>query len=267
MAIGTSPKRTPYPRSTLQRFAVLLAVILQIGATFLPSLGIGEDIGSRSDATRTLITPAGWAFAIWGPLFAGSALFAIYQALPSQRYSALLNRIAWPTAGAFALNGLWALYTQIYALTIASVIIIGVSLVCILITYRILVHLDRDFTAVERWVAMLPLSALAAWLTAATIVNISATLLYYGVGAESDHIMLAAGIVAVGGIIAAVAVWRGRGNPVYAAVFLWALLAIYSAGGQSAPAIAFATIAAGLLVLGSVLMKLRHAANRKHWLG
>ena len=107
MAIGTSPKRTPYPRSTLQRFAVLLAVILQIGATFLSSLGIGEDIGSRSDATRTLITPAGWAFAIWGPLFAGSALFAIYQALPSQRYSALLNRIAWPTAGAFALNGLW----------------------------------------------------------------------------------------------------------------------------------------------------------------
>ncbi|MGB3797697.1 MAG: hypothetical protein WA957_15510 [Alteraurantiacibacter sp.] len=266
MAIGTSPRRTPYPRSTLQRFVVVLAVIFQVGSTFLPSFGIGEDIGSRSDATRTLITPAGWAFAIWGPLYAGSVLFSLYQALPSQRYSAMLDRIAWPAAGVFAGNGLWALYTQSYALTLASVVIIIFSLVCILAVYRILVHLDRDFTTAERWVVMLPLSALAAWLTVATIVNIAATLLYYGVGAKSDNIMLAAGIIAVGGLIAAVAVWRGRGNPVYAGVFLWALLATYLAGGQTAPTLAFATVAAGLLVLGSVLMKLRHAANRKHWL-
>ncbi|MWV28195.1 hypothetical protein [Aurantiacibacter rhizosphaerae] len=267
MAIGTSPRRTPYPRSPLQRFAVILAVILQVGATFLPSFGIGEDIGSRSDATRTLITPAGWAFAIWGPLFFGSVVFALYQALPSQRHSALLNRVAWPAAGAFALNGLWALYTQVYALTFASVVIILFSLVCILMVYRTLVHLDRDFTTVERWIVVLTLSALAAWLTAASIVNISATLVYYGVGANSDKVMLASGVIGLGGLIAAVAVWRGRGNPVYAGVFLWALIAIYAAGGQTAPSLEFATIAAGLLVLGSVLMKLRHAANRKHWLG
>ena len=267
MAIGTSPRRTPYPRSTLQRFAVILAVILQIGSTFLPDFGIGEDIGSRSDATSTLITPIGWAFAIWGPLYFGSALFAIYQGLPSQRYSALLNRIAWPAAAAFAMNGLWALYTQLYALTLASVIIIAIALICFLTIYRILVHLDRDFTRVERWIVTLPLSALAAWLTAATIVNIAATLRYYGVGAASDNASLAAGVVAFGGFIAAVAVWRGRGNPVYAGVFLWALFGIYSASGQQVTVIAFVSIAASLVVLGSVLMKLRHAANRKHWLG
>ena len=267
MTIGSAPRRTPNPRNRLQRLAVVLAVILQIGSTFLPNFGIGEDIGSRSDATRTLVTPAGWAFAIWGLLFAGSALYAIYQALPSQRYSALLNRIAWPAAGVFVLNGLWALYTQFYALTVASVLIISIALVCVLTIYRILYHLDRDFTAAERWLVMLPLSALAAWLTAATIVNISATLRYYDVGADSDSIMLAAGVVAIGGIIAALAVWRGRGNPVFAGVFLWALVAIYSAGGETSPAIAFATVSASLLVLGSVLMKLRHAANRKHWLG
>ena len=56
----------PSTRPAIQRLAIILAVVVQIGAGFLPRFGIGEFIGARSDAVRTLITPAGWAFAIWG---------------------------------------------------------------------------------------------------------------------------------------------------------------------------------------------------------
>src|SRR5690242_6638514 len=83
------------------RIAVLLAAVLQVLTPLLPQFGIGEPIGSRSDSVRTLITPAGWAFSIWGALYAGSALFAIYQALPSQRDKPLLDRVRLPAAGAF----------------------------------------------------------------------------------------------------------------------------------------------------------------------
>ncbi|WP_240624754.1 hypothetical protein [Aurantiacibacter odishensis] len=251
----------------IQRAAVVIAVIIQIGATFLPALGIGEEIGSRSDATRTLVTPAGWAFAIWGPLFAGTVAFAIYQALPGQRRDDLLNAIAWPAAGAFLGNGLWAIYTQLHALTALSVVIIVFTLVCLLTVYRRLVALRREFVTVERWLVMLPLSALAAWLTAATIVNISASLKYHGVAFEQANMVLAAAVVLVGGIIAALAVGRGRGNPVYAAVFLWALTAIYAAGGQVAPPVAYATVVSGVLVIATTLFRLRDVGNRRHWLG
>lgn len=254
-------------RSDLQRIAVILAMILEIGATFLPNLGLGDPIQERSDATRTLLTPSGWAFAIWGPLFAGSFLFAIYQVLPAQRDNALLDRIGWPVAGAFSAIGLWAVYTQFYALTAVSVAIILTALVCLMAVYRVLVGMERGFTRSERWLAVLVFSALAAWLTAASIVNIAATLTYYGVDAGSANAMLAAGVVLVGGIIVALAVWRGRGNPIYAAVFLWALSAIHFAGGQVAPPLALATVVAGLLVIAAVVLKLRDAANRQHWLG
>ncbi len=267
MATLPSRKSSAFERSAIQRAAVLLAVIFQIGATFLPAFGIGEEIGSRSDATRTLVTPAGWAFAIWGPLFFGTALFAIYQALPAQRRDELLNSISWPATGAFVGNGLWAIYTQLYALTAISVAIIVFALLCMLTIYRRLVALKRDFIRDERWLVMLPLSALAAWLTVATIVNVAATLTYYGVGAGQENALLAAVVVLVGGVIASIAIARGRGNPVYAGVFLWALCAIYAAGGQSATQIAYAVILSAVLVIVTTLFKLREVGNRRHWFG
>ncbi len=267
MASKPSRKSGAFERSITQRVVVVLAVIIQIGATFLPALGLGEEIGTRSDATRTLVTPAGWAFAIWGPLFAGTVAFAIYQLLPAQRRDDLLNAVAWPAAGAFLGNGVWAFYTQLHALTALSVAIIMFTLVCLLTVYRRLVALRRELVTAERWLVMLPLSALAAWLTAATIVNVSASLKYHGINFGVSNAALAAAVVLTGGVIAAFAVGRGRGNPVYAAVFIWALTAIYAAGGQAVSAVAYAAIVSGVLVIVTTLFKLRDVGNRRHWLG
>ena len=222
---------TSPPRSDAQRIAVVLAVIVQIGSTFLPALGFGEQIGARSDAVRTAITPAGWAFAIWGPLFLGSALFAIWQALPAQRCNRLLSRIAWPAAIALAAQGVWAIYTQFANLTFVSVAIIFTSLVGLLIVLRDLTQ-HYELRRGERWLAALVLSALAAWLTAASIVNVSAALAYSGLGGDFKIAWAAAVMVAIGGIIAAFATLKSRGNPWYALVFCWALFGIYSRGGQ-----------------------------------
>ena len=153
-------------RSFVQRSIIVLAVVIQIGATFLPQFGFGEPIGNRSDSIRTLITPSGWAFAIWGPLFLGSAVFAVWQALPAQRNNALLDKIAWPAAVALAAQGGWATYTQFANLTAVSAAIILTSLGGLLLCLRALSAQDA-LTGGERWFAALVLSALAAWLTAA----------------------------------------------------------------------------------------------------
>lgn len=246
--------------------AVVLCAALQVLTPLLPLLGLGQPIGSQSDSVRTLITPAGWAFSIWGMLYIGSIAFAIYQALPTQGGNALLARIRWPAAGAFLGNALWAAYTQIFGLTAISSLIIVFTLVCLLSIYRCFASWPNRFRGGERWFVVLPLSALAAWLTAATIVNIAASLRYHGVEAGDAAPAISAAIIAVGGVIASAALLRSGGNPPYALVFLWALAAIFAAGGQASSLIAVVTVAAAVLVIVSAIAGLRRG-GKSRWFG
>jgi hypothetical protein len=63
------------------------------------------DVGPRSP-----VEPAGYAFGIWGPIFALSLGYAVYQARPAQRRNPLLRRIGWWTAGAFLGTGMWSVF-------------------------------------------------------------------------------------------------------------------------------------------------------------
>lgn len=235
--------------------AVLLAAAFQILTPLLPQLGVGRPIGDQSDAVRTLITPAGWAFSIWGALYLGSTLFAIYQLLPAQRDNPLIARIRWPAAGAFLGNGLWAAYTQVFGLSAISVSIIILTLACLVAIYR--VFEGARLGTGERWLAYVPLSALTAWLTVATTVNIAASLRFHGVEGGAAAPMIAGAVVVAAGVIAATALIRGRGNLPYALVFLWALAAIFAAGGQEAALVAGATAVAAVLVVVGLAMGMR----------
>ena len=147
-------------------------------------------------------------------------------------------------------------------------VIILFTLGCLLAAYRVLGTWPQQLSAGERFLAALPLSALAGWLTAASIVNIAGTLTYYGFQPPIEPVLLAAAIVGVGGLIAAGAVAGGRGNPWYALVFLWALLGIHSAATQDGnPPVAWAAIAAGLVVAVVTIAVLVRHDNRARWLG
>lgn len=249
-----------------QRLAVMIAVLVQIGAGFLPRFGIGEFIGDRSDAVRTLITPAGWAFAIWGPLFLLSIAFAVWQALPAQRGNGLLARISWPAAIALGAQGVWSTYTQIANLTFVSVIIILVSLAGLLAVLRALVA-EPSLSRGERIFAAPAFSALAAWLTAASIVNVSAALKYHGLAGAEPSPVITSLMIVIGAVIAAIAAARSRGAPLYGLVFAWALIAINAAGGQRFPSVGWAAIGGIMLVLGVTVWRLSYKDSRRHWFG
>ena len=254
-------------RSGLQRIAIIAAFVWQVGSTALPALGFGEPIGQRSDGSRSLITPAGWAFSIWGLLYLASGIFAIWQALPGQRANRWLNRFGWAAAGIFFFNGLWAFYTQFADLTGISVVIIAMGLACALLCVRIISAEWAVMQTGERWLAAPVLSALAGWLTAATIVNVAAALSYHGLAVLFPAEVTAAAITIIGAIIVATAVGRSRGNPWYALPFLWALLAIFFAGGQEAASLKWATIGAALIVSLTMVRALSDQRNRAHWFG
>lgn len=258
---------TPAPAADPARIVVLLSALAQIGAALLPAMGIGTPVGDRSDAVQTLITPAGWAFSIWGALYLGSLVFSLLQFTAAGRDSALFAALRWPAVGAFLGNALWATWVQLGDIDAVSTLIIFGSLVSILIAYRRIASWTTSFSAAERWGAILPLSALASWLTAASIVNVAATLRYYGVDAAPDVApLISAAIIVVGGLIVAAALARGKGNPPFALVFLWALAAIFAAGGQEAAAVAVAAAIAAILVLIGISLGWRDGGAH-HWSG
>lgn len=258
---------TPAPAAEPSRAVVLICALAQIGAALLPAMGIGTPVGDRSDTVQTLITPAGWAFSIWGALYLGSLVFSLLQFTATGRESKLFAALRWPAAGAFLGNALWATWVQLGAIDAGSTIIIFGSLVSILAAYRRIADWTGGFTTAERWGAVLPLSALAAWLTAAAIVNVAATLRFYGIDAGPDSApLISAAIVAIGGVIAAGALAGGKGNPPFALVFLWALAAIYAAGGQQSVLVAGAAAIAALLVLVGMTFGWRDGGVR-HWSG
>jgi len=150
------------PGEALAVAAVIAFAIFQVLTPALPALGIGQSIGDQSQAVRTLVTPAGWAFSIWGLRYTGAFVFAVYQALPAQRDNSLAAQLRWPASGAFAGNALWAAYVQVAGLSVLSVLIIGWTLVCLLTAFRRFTAYNRPYTIGERWCAVLPLSALAA---------------------------------------------------------------------------------------------------------
>lgn len=264
----TVTARTADPQSatTVACWAVIAAAIFQIAGSAAPAFGFGEQIGARSDDVRTLLTPASWAFAIWGPLFFGSVIFAVWQALPSRAADPFVARLRWPAVGAFLGNGLWVLYSANLGLSLGSALIIVASLASVMTAYRVVAMWQPRITRAHRWFAILPLSALAAWLTAATIVNITATLKFYQVDAGASGPLIASAVLVVGGIIAGLALARGRGNPPYAMVFLYALYAIYAAGGQAAYPVAIGAIVAALLVFAGTFAGLRRSDSGR-WFG
>jgi len=263
---STIMPRPSVNRPIAQRWAVILAVVVQIGAGFLPRFGIGEFIGTRSDAVRTLITPAGWAFAIWGPLFLLSIIYAVWQALPAQRSNALLARIAWPAAVALAAQGLWSTYTQLANLTFVSVLVILLSLAALLVVMRALVE-ETSLSRAERLLVAPAFSALTAWLTAASIVNVAASLKYHGIGGSAPTPFLAAAMVVIGALIAALAAIRLRGAPLYGLVFAYALVAINAAGGQRFAAVGWAALGGAVLVLAATVWRLSQGDHRRLWFG
>ncbi|CAM9520661.1 unnamed protein product, partial [Chrysoparadoxa australica] len=138
----------------------------------------GSSARSEAQVVR-LFNPAPWAFAIWGPIFLGEAIFAAYQALPlvSIRGSWWLAEVSpWFTA-AMVFQSLWCtafrpwaakggyLWLPALLLGLTGVSLYGATSV------MLAALADQDMGIAGVIFAMLPLGVHFGWITAATLVN------------------------------------------------------------------------------------------------
>lgn len=255
-------------RSDVTRQAANVAgAVFQIVAAALA----GPQIGRVAQENETLLLPAGYAFAIWTPIFALSLAYALYAAFPVNREDPLLRRVGWFTAAAFLLNGLWELVFPEGRLILAQAALLGVFLAsgaAYLMAQRQIAAARANEPLSGRWLTAPTVGLLFGWVSAAVLVGFSATLSGLGLLGGSGETLVGGGLLVLGGLLASGALVAGRRGPVlgylaYGAAFLWALAAIavnrYDDSALIAAIAGFAALPVAVILAGA----LRDARSRR----
>lgn len=123
------------PGSMVWRWIALVAVLINIFFNYyLNAYPIGgQTIGDVSDKYPTLITPAGYAFSIWGVIYLSFIIYVIAQVLPSQRMNQVYNRLAKLLIATSVLSIGWLISFSMEYISVSVLIITGMLLTAILL--------------------------------------------------------------------------------------------------------------------------------------
>lgn len=228
-------------------FALLSGAIAQIVLGALPPiLGWANTMASRSGDNPTLLTPPGFAFAIWGVLFAGALVYSIVHMVQGDRASAGMKRMAWWAAIAFWGNAIWEIHVPLNGFDLASLIGIAVIFAALLLALRE-AEADPAASLAGRLVRA-PVYGMAGWLTAATFLNLKILAQIEGwplIGAET---VPAAALTLVGSATLAILTARMTASLSYIAAAGWGFWGIYLVNTERGE-----PVLAGLAALGIAL--------------
>ena len=230
--------------------AFVVTVVVNGLAVVLPLNG--QSTAEISDRYSTLVTPAGYVFAIWSVIYLLLLAFSVYQAFPGQRANPALRAIGYLPAVAGLLNSTWLVlwHYNVFALTVP--VMVGLLLTLILIYVRLGIGRQAPASQAERLAVRLPWSVYLGWITIATIANVATTLVWLqwdaiGIAPEA----WAVAVLAVGVVIAA-AVSATRRDLAYALVIVWAYVGI-AVEQVDVVVVAGAAILGALVVAGLAL--------------
>ncbi|HSV50087.1 MAG TPA: hypothetical protein VLH35_07195 [Candidatus Acidoferrales bacterium] len=204
--------------------AFVLTVIVNAIAGSTTLIG-GQNTAAVSDKFPTLITPAGYVFAIWGIIYLLLGVFVVYQALPRERNNEYVGRIGWLFVLSSIVNIAWIFMWQSEYLAFSVGLIVAYLLTLIAIYLRLNIGKSK-FKLGERLAVHLPFSVFLGWLSIATIANISLTLVAYnwdgfGIAAETWAVLIIAVALALTLLMLSI-----RKDIAYALVVIWALVGI-----------------------------------------
>jgi hypothetical protein len=242
-----------------KRLAVLnfISVILAIAVSYISQTGIinGNTMGSLSAEYYNLFTPAGYAFAIWGIIFLSLLVFSghqLFQAFSARKQLKFLRESGYWFFIANLANVGWV-FTWLNEFTGLSVLFMFLILFSLI---KVILN-----TNMERWDAPLKIIALSwwpiclysGWIAVATIANVSAYLAKIEwitpfFGEEGWTVIMI--VVAV--VLNIAMVWR-RNMREFAAVGIWALIAIYFRHFGEIPLIAYAALIGAVAIFSNIV--------------
>ncbi|XOV85183.1 MAG: TspO/MBR family protein [bacterium] len=222
----------------------------------------GQTTGEISDRYPSLFTPAGYVFSIWGLIYLALIFFVVWQALPAQRNSVLLQRMRLPFQISCLCNAAW-IFAWHYDQLVLSLVIMLVLLWTLVTIYRRVNLHHQPQARGERFCLYLPFSLYTAWISVALIANASAIQLAYGwEGAVVSPVTWTVLKLAAAGTVAVGVLFRFR-DSAWMLVVVWASLGI--AFKHADTAIVYgAALLLGLLGLGLIALQLSGLARDRY---
>jgi benzodiazapine receptor len=239
-------------------FALTVLVNSLAGSTTL--IG-GKTTADISNLNPTLITPAGYVFAIWGVIYILLGVFVIFQELPGEKDKSFQSRIGWLFVLSSVLNITWLFLWQNEILSLSVVIMF--LLLSSLIAIYLRLNIGKNSAPMREKLAVhMPFSVYLGWITIATIANVGAFLVSvnwdgFGISQETWAIL-----IIVVALLITLAVIVTRKDVAYALVIVWALagIAVNQIANQNIVATAETSAATAAVVLVAALLysKLKH---------
>lgn len=185
----------------------------------------GRTTADISNMYPTLITPAGYVFAIWGIIYVLLAVFLVYQALPSQKSKPFQKQISGLFILTCVFNISWLFLWQNNYVSYSVILIVGFLLSLIAIYLRL--NIGKSSAPLkEKLAVQLPFSVYLGWVTIATIANITIALTAanwdgFGIAAETWAVL-----VLLVALLITLAVIVTRRDIAFSLVIIWALAGI-----------------------------------------
>jgi benzodiazapine receptor len=244
-------------RQILVVLATLATIVVNGLANALPINGLGT--GEISDMFDVFFVPAGYVFSIWGLIYLGLLAYSVYQALPSQRENAALQKIGYLYIWSSVANIVWLFFWHylLFPLTLLAMLVILGFLIAIYL--RLDIGRTQVSTA-EKWLVHVPFSIYLGWITVATIANVTSLLDYlgwngWGISPQVWAVIMLLAAVVISGIMSFT-----RGDIAYSLVLIWAFVGI-AVKHQGTALVATSAWAASILV--GILLVVGVVFNRR----
>lgn len=222
----------------------------------------GQTMGMVSAKYPTLLTPAGYAFSIWGLIFLTLIGYAVWQLLPGQRNASLPDAVAKPLTLASVATGVWVVLFA-HELILPSVGVMLLILLCLVVAYGRTRR--RIFAGAAPALVGVPFSLYLGWISVAAVINLTIGLQQLGWQASQGlAVTLALGLLFVVVALALVMsrVFRDKVFPLVAA---WALVAIWVVRLREVPELGWAALlGATVVAIGGFLLS-RLGGRKTHW--
>jgi benzodiazapine receptor len=246
---GAMPVTTRRSASTdlTRGLAVVALAVIQIVVAGLGGSGAtGEDVGTVARSYPSPVLPAGWTFAIWGPIYLAFLGYAVYQLLPAQRTRGVHRATGWWLAVSAVLNMAWILAFSGRYVLLAEVLILALLVVLARVYGRL--SRERAANATERAAFRLPVALYTGWVSLAVVAGTAATGVRLGLPGDGALAAIAAVLIliAAAGVVASVVTYA-TAVVGYSVAALWALVGIALNGPPAAVGVAAAIAAVVVL--------------------
>lgn len=243
-------------KKTLQ-IANGFALVFTIVFNYLSNTGIfnGKTIGDVSDQYKTLITPAGYAFSIWGLIYLLMLAFVVYTGRslfnPDRNESDdFVEKIGWWFLLSCVANCCWII-VWLYGYSGISVLILVIALISLVMILLPALH-DAN-KGLKKWLINVPFQIYAGWMSVALIVATASWLQKIGwIGFGISETAWACILISTATVINLLLTWR-KNAPFFAFIGAWPFVAIAKSDQEiNSVVYHFALSAAAVLILSSV---------------